>query len=192
MENHSHELQKLSGDVESPARVPERRQNHFRLGTFPVDESRNRSGISAGKPAATIRQDFVPRRIQVAFLWLIVAQAAHSTEEYLTRLYDVFAPARFVSSLVSPDPASGFLVVNAALVGFGLWCWAIPVRSGWPAARAVVWFWALLEFANGVGHLLLAVGQRGYFPGAATAPLLLALSSWLAALQSRGGRPETT
>ena len=29
------------------------------------------------------------------FLWLIVAQAAHSVEEYLSRLYDVLAPARW-------------------------------------------------------------------------------------------------
>jgi hypothetical protein len=28
------------------------------------------------------------------FLWLIVAQAAHSVEEYQFRLYDVLAPAR--------------------------------------------------------------------------------------------------
>jgi hypothetical protein len=36
-----------------------------------------------------------------AFLVLILAQAAHSTEEYVFRLFDVFAPARFVSSLPS-------------------------------------------------------------------------------------------
>ena len=39
---------------------------------------------------------------------LILAQAAHSTEEYVFRLFDVFAPARFVSSLVSDNLAVGF------------------------------------------------------------------------------------
>jgi len=27
------------------------------------------------------------------------------------------------------DLALGFLIFNVALVTFGLWCWAIPVRS---------------------------------------------------------------
>ena len=52
--------------------------------------------------------------------------AAHSIEEYTTRLYDVFPPARFVSSLVSDDLATGFVIANVALVGFGFWCWAFP------------------------------------------------------------------
>ena len=76
-------------------------------------------------------------RGRIVFLFLILAQGAHSIEEYVTRLYEVFAPARFVSSLVSHDLAVGFLVVNAVLVAFGLWCWAVPVRSGWHAARGL-------------------------------------------------------
>jgi len=64
-------------------------------------------------------------RDELVFLCLILAQGAHSIEEYVTRLYVVFAPARFVSSLVSHDLAVGFLLVNTALVAFGLWCWAV-------------------------------------------------------------------
>ena len=75
------------------------------------------------------------RRGQLVFLFLILAQAAHSIEEYLSKLYQVFAPARFVSGLVSNDLALGFVVANTALVAFGLWCWAVPVRSGWRAPR---------------------------------------------------------
>lgn len=119
------------------------------------------------------------------FLLLILAQAAHSIEEYVARLYEVFAPARFVSSLVSNDLALGFIVVNAALVTFGLWCWAVPVRSGWHAARGLVWFWAILELGNGIGHSALALSRWGYFPGAATAPLLLLFAAWMAVLQAR-------
>jgi hypothetical protein len=52
----------------------------------------------------------------------------HSTEEYVFRLFDLFAPARFVSSLVSDDLAVGFALVNAGLVLFGLWCYAARVR----------------------------------------------------------------
>ena len=87
---------------------------------------------------------FVEHRGQLVFLFLILAQGAHSIEEYTTRLYEVFAPARFVSGLISHDLALGFLIFNVALVTFGLWCWAIPVRSGWRAARGLVWFWTIL------------------------------------------------
>ena len=97
-------------------------------------------------------------------------------------LYDVFAPARLVSGLVSDDLATGFLVVNAGLVGFGAWCYVAPVRSGWPSARGLVWFWVVLELGNGVGHLILAASRGGYFPGVATAPLLLATAIALAFL----------
>jgi hypothetical protein len=132
----------------------------------------------------------VEHRTQLVFLFLILAQGAHSIEEYVTRLYEVFAPARFVSSLVSKDLALGFLVVNFALVTFGLWCWAVPVRSGWHAAHGLVWFWTILELGNGIGHSALALSRGGYFPGVVTAPLLLLFAAWLAVLQSRqGARP---
>jgi len=125
-------------------------------------------------------------RSQRVFLFLIIAQGAHSIEEYVAKLYEVFAPARFVSSLVSNDLSLGFLVVNAALVMFGLWCWAVPLRSGWHAARGIVWFWTILERGNGIGHSVLALSRGGYFPGLLTAPLLLLLAAWLAVLQAAG------
>jgi hypothetical protein len=130
----------------------------------------------------------VERRSRFAFLLLILAQGAHSVEEYATGLYAVFAPARFVSSLVSNDLPRGFLVANAALVTFGLWCWAVPVRSGWRAASWLAWFWTLLELGNGIGHSALAWSRGGYFPGVATAPLLVLLAAWLAVLQARQAR----
>jgi hypothetical protein len=99
---------------------------------------------------------------QLIFLLLILSQGAHSVEEYVTRLYEVFAPARFVSGLVSNDLGLGCLVVNSALVMFGLWCWAVPVRSGGHAARGLIWFWAILELGNGIGHSALALSRGGY------------------------------
>lgn len=128
-------------------------------------------------------------RDESAFLLLVLAQAAHSVEEYATRLYDVFAPARFASSLVSSDLAVGFAVLNTALVAFGLWCWAVPVRSHWPSARGIAVGWAAVELANGAGHLLLAAARGGYFPGAATAPLLLAGAGWLAFQLAQSSSP---
>lgn len=120
------------------------------------------------------------RRSQLVFLLLVVVQATHSVEEYATKLYEVFAPARFVSGLVSNDFGVGFAVVNCALVAFGLWCYFVPVRSGRPSARGWAWLWVVLELANGIGHTGLALSARSYFPGAVTAPLLFVVAAWLA------------
>ena len=131
-------------------------------------------------------------RSQVVFLFLILTQVAHSIEEYITGLYQVFAPARFMSSLVSNNLPLGFLVVNAGLVAFGLWCWAVPVRSGWRSAPGFAWFWTILELSNGLGHCGLAAREGGYFPGLITAPLLLLFATWLAVLQIRHARQSPT
>ena len=77
---------------------------------------------------------------------------------------------------MSNDLAVGFVVVNAVLVAFGMWCWAVPVRSGWHAGRGFVWFWTILKLGNGAGHLGLAWSRGGYFPGLATAPVLVGLA----------------
>jgi hypothetical protein len=121
----------------------------------------------------------VGRRIATPFLVLILAQTAHSAEEYKFRLFDVLLPARYLSRLLSDDPAVGFAIANAALVGFGLWCYFARVRPGDPSARSLAWFWAVLEFANGVGHGALAAWRGGYFPGVATAPLLVGAAVYL-------------
>ena len=135
-------------------------------------------------------RDLLERRSRAAFLSLVLAQAAHSIEEYVTRLYEVFTPARFVSSLLSTDLATGFAVANAALVAFGAWCWAFPIRSGWRSARGLAWSWALLELGNGVGHSVLCLVSGTYFPGTLTAPILFVLAAWLATrLARRAGRP---
>ena len=118
-------------------------------------------------------------------MFLILSQGAHSIEEFVARLYEVFAPARFVSSLISDDLEVGFAVANAILVAFGLWCWAVPVRSGWSVARGLVWFWTILELGNGLSHSTLAMLQRSYFPGVVTAPLLFIFAVRLLVLHAR-------
>ena len=119
------------------------------------------------------------------FLCLILSQAAHSIEEYCFRLYDVLAPARFISGLVSNNLAFGFVVANVVLVSFGLWCYLARVRKGHASGRGWAWFWTVLEASNGANHLVLAWSARGYFPGAGTAPLLLGFSLWLGINLSR-------
>ena len=138
----------------------------------------------------------VSGRSKLLFLLLVAVQAAHSVEEYLTRLYVVFPPARYVSGLVSENRASGFIVVNVAIIVLGVCCYAFPIRSGLKAGRLVAWLWLVMELANGTGHAWLAASAGGYFPGALTGAALIVAALGLAAslvVDTRGiiGDPET-
>jgi len=125
-------------------------------------------------------------RFQRAFGALVLAQAAHSVEEYVGRLWESFPPARFLTGLISQDLRLGFLVINVSLVAFGMWCFFWPVRRGWPSAVPLAWGWVAIQLINGIGHPLWTVEQGGYTPGVATAPLLLALSVYVAVQLTRG------
>ena len=114
------------------------------------------------------------------FLLLIVFQALHSIEEYYYSLWEVLAPARYVSGLVSSDLAVGFAVINSSIMAFGIWSYVFPVRRNASYALAIVWFWILLEFANSVGHIWFVASSGSFFPGIYTAPFLLILSCYLA------------
>ena len=128
------------------------------------------------------------RRTPLVFALLLAAQAAHSVEEYVTKLYDVFPPARFVSSLFSDDLRAGFVIANVLLIAVGAWCWVIPIGRNWTSAVALSWFWAVLEIVNGTVHSILAVARLAYFPGVLTAPLLIASGAWLSiSLVARNG-----
>ena len=119
-------------------------------------------------------------RTKTAFAALVVAQAAHSVEEYVGRLWESFPPARFLTGLVSSDRELGFIIINVALVAFGLWCLLWPVRRNWSSATGFLWFWIAIETINGVGHPLWSLRQGGYTPGVLTAPVLLVLALYLA------------
>jgi hypothetical protein len=134
-------------------------------------------------------------RVSTAFGALILAQSAHSVEEYIGRLWETFPPARMVSGLVSDNLERGFVIANVTLIAFGLWCWAGPVRRGWSSAAPLAWLWVTIELINGIGHPLWSLLQRGYTPGVATAPILLVLALYLAmqlrespAQEGRSGR----
>ena len=129
-------------------------------------------------------------RLQSTFLALVGMQAAHSVEEYVGRLYDVFPPARFVSGLISPNLERGFVIFNLALVAFGLWCWAWPVRRQWSVAAPLAWLWVAIELVNGVGHPLWSLREFRYTPGVATAPMLLVLAIYLARQLRMGHTPS--
>jgi Protein of unknown function with HXXEE motif len=122
------------------------------------------------------------------FLLLIASQALHSIEEYYFSLWEVLAPARFLSGLVSANLSVGFAILNVTIVALGLWTYARPVRRNRSYALPLVWFWTILEMANGVGHTIFALASGSYFPGVYTAPLLLVFSGLLAVQLTRRSR----
>jgi hypothetical protein len=120
------------------------------------------------------------RLSKLLFLVLLIAQAAHSIEEYMTRLFEVFAPARFISGLVSEDLAVGFAIVNTVFIVIGAWCYVGPVRAGGGAGWFVAAVWVAIELANGIAHLAIAALSGGYFSGAFTAVVLVGTAASLA------------
>lgn len=121
-----------------------------------------------------------------AFLFLVIAQALHSLEEFHFELWESLPVARYLSGLVSADLPTGFAVLNGAIVTFGFCVYLFAVRRSHVSAVPLAWFWTIVEMANGGGHLLFALRAGGYFPGALTAPLLLATAAYLAMRLQRG------
>lgn len=120
------------------------------------------------------------QRVRVRLAWLIAAQAAHSIEECVGRLWESFAPARFVAGLLSEDLQRGFIIANVVIVVFGVWCCLWPVRHQSTGAVSLAWFWVALELINGLVHSLRSLLVLGYTPGLATAPLLIGFAASLA------------
>lgn len=127
-------------------------------------------------------------RVKLAFTTLIVAQSAHSIEEYAGRLWESFAPARFLTGLFSSDREVAFIILNLLLVGFGFWCALFPVRKDWPSAAGFIWFWIVVELINGVGHPAWTLLQGEYTPGVLTAPILFVVALYLALQMRKRGR----
>ena len=95
-----------------------------------------------------------------------------------------------MSGLISSDLERNFLLLNTALIAFGIWCLFWPVRRGWPVARTLVWTWVTIELVNGVGHPLWSLLQHRYTPGVATAPVLLILAGYLGYRLAREDAPS--
>jgi hypothetical protein len=121
----------------------------------------------------------ISRKARIAFLALVIVQTAHSIEEYVFRLYDVFAPARFVSGLISTNLQTGFIAFNLAFVAFGFWCYAVPVQERLSVAVPFLWFWIVVEILNGIGHPAMSIIERSYIPGTITAPFLFMIAVYL-------------
>jgi hypothetical protein len=119
-------------------------------------------------------------RTETVFLWLVVAQTCHSVEEYAFRLYDVFPPARWLVSLFSDDPGTGFIIFNILFDAFGFCCLLWPVRRRWRSAIPIMWVAAAIEATNGIVHPAFSIAVGGYTPGLITSLFLLPLAVMLA------------
>ena len=110
------------------------------------------------------------------FLGLAISQAAHSMEEFYFRLFDVVAPARYLSGLISENLALVFAVTNSLIVALAFWTYFFRVRPAVGSATAWIWSWLLVELGNGTGHIFFVADAGAYFPGDYTAPFLLVYS----------------
>ena len=128
------------------------------------------------------------RQIKIVFLLLVLIQGLHSIEEYFGRLWEVFLPAKYVTSIVSNNNEIGFLVINTGLFIFGLICWLFIINKKFLYVRVFIWFWIAIEIINGIGHPLWAIIENSYEPGLITAPFLLITAVYLSILLVRYGQ----
>jgi hypothetical protein len=134
------------------------------------------SGLSVGAIVALVltifrgpvRDDLIEgERTANLLLTGLAAQCLHCTEEFVTRF-----PERF-PKLLSLDPWSDDFYVVFNLVWLSIWIVsAIGLKNGNRFAYFPAWFFAIGSIANGVGHPVLSVVARGYFPGLITSPLV--------------------
>lgn len=87
-----------------------------------------------------------------------------------------------------PSRETGFLIINVALVAFGVWSALWPVRCDWRVARGVIWFWIVISMINAVGHPGWSLAQGRYTAGVVTAPILGGLALYLMVRLRRDGR----
>jgi hypothetical protein len=120
-------------------------------------------------------------RIRVTFLLIVLVQALHSIEEYFGKLWEVYAPATFLSGLISSNLKSGFIIINVGLFIVLMLTWLTTFNKNY-STKGLLWLWIILEIINGVGHTLWAIIERSYVPGLATAPLLIILALYLTKL----------
>lgn len=113
------------------------------------------------------------------FLILVILQAAHSVEEYVGRLWEVFAPARYLTGLISKNHDFAFLVLNIGFIVFGIICWLFILSTKSEISTIILWFWIIIELINGIGHTIYAIFQKEYIPGLITAPLIFTAALFL-------------
>jgi len=97
-------------------------------------------------------------------------------EECVFGLWKVLLPSPWALDAAIDARALVFVLANIAVVAFGVWCYAVRVRPGHASAVRLMWLWATIEMVNGSAHIVMAARRGGYFPGVATAPVILVIA----------------
>ena len=119
---------------------------------------------------------------KTTFLILILLQGLHSIEEYIGKLWDVFPPAKYLTSLFSENHRTGFLIANIGILIIGIICWILLYSKIELFITKLLWVFIVIEIINGIGHPVWSLYQNDYTPGIITAPLLFITSLYLARL----------
>jgi Protein of unknown function with HXXEE motif len=127
---------------------------------------------------------FARERFGRAWVALSLVLALHVADEALTGFLDVYNPivrAARARYWWFPMPEFTFGVWLIGLCGLVLLLLALSPLAyrGARGLRLAAYPFAALMFLNGVGHLAGSLYLARWAPGATTAPLLLAASSWL-------------
>jgi len=117
-----------------------------------------------------------PKNMHYLILLLVGTQAMHSVEEYYTKLWEVLPIAAFLTGIFSDDLEKGFLIINISLFVIGLISWQYVKNNLDRTSFALIWFWIILEFTNGVGHNVWALIEGSYVSGQITAIALFFIS----------------
>jgi hypothetical protein len=126
------------------------------------------------------------QKLQTPFLYLAlgITQAIHSTEEYLTRLYDWFPVVTgYIHNVTGFFPIitmgeQTFVVINIALITFLLSISPFVFQNKhW--AYKVAKVAAVVEILNGFAHISAAIYVGGYYPGFVSAIGLLVVGTLL-------------
>lgn len=105
---------------------------------------------------------------------VVAVQGLHFIEEAATGL-DVRLPGLFGFDAM---PRAGFLGFNATWLV--IWIVSVAgVRAGSPMAFFAAWFLAIGAMVNGIAHPVLAIAERGYFPGLISSPIIGLAGIWL-------------
>lgn len=120
------------------------------------------------------------KNLQAPFLYLalVIIQAAHSLEEYLTSLYDWFPVVTgYIHDVTGFFPIirmnkQTFAVLNIALITFLLYTSPFVFqKKRW--ALKIAKITAVVETLNGITHISAALYIGGYYPGSLSAIGLL-------------------
>jgi len=97
----------------------------------------------------------------------ISVQCIHFIEEFLTDFH-ILLPQIFG---LMPLSNEFFVTLNVSFIFFWILS-VIGIRYNYNSAFFMIWFLALSMIVNLIAHPLLAIYQKGYFPGLFTSPIV--------------------